>query len=294
MITLAQCIFSGILTGLLYSLIGLGLTIVWRSGRIVNLAQGEIIVLGGFVVWSLVAIFSPFWWLGLIISFVLLALVGLLIERFTFRPIIGQPIFSLFMMSIALILVFRGILMVGWGGEPQSFPVFFPIKATKLGPFIFDSSLFWGGIISFFAVVALTLFFERTKWGLKLSAVAEDHQIAQSLGISVKRAIMIAWVITALFACFASIVFLNGKTLTHLATVIGFRGVVVAILAGLESIMGIMLAGVIVGISEALARAYLDPLTGGGMADIVPFVIMIVIILIKPQGLFGWKVIERV
>jgi len=294
MVGFLQWTFSGVLIGLLYALIALGLVVVWRSGRIVNLAQGEIVVFGGFVIGTFTLLFSQVWWIGLLISFGLLALVGVLVERGIFRPIVGQPLLSLFMVTIALILVFRGITLVTWGGEPRSFPTIFPAGNVNLGPFGFDAALFWGGIVSLLLVVALTFFFERTKWGLRLSAVAEDHQVAEALGISVTTAIMLAWIIAALLGGFASIVFLNGKTLTFMASMIGFRGVAVAILAGLESVKGVLLAGIIVGICESWARGYIDPYTGGGMSEILPFLIMIGVIIWRPQGLFGWRIIERV
>lgn len=295
MIYFAQYVCSGILLGLLYSVIALGLTVVYRSGRIINLAQGELVVVGGFLIWWFIAMTPlPQWWMGIIIAFALMALLGLVIERGFFRPLIGQPVFSLVMMTIGLLLLLRGVVIATFGAKERPFPQIFPAEPVVLGPFSFDSALFWGGIIALLIVSALAWFFERTKYGLRFSAVAEGHQVAQSMGISVKQAVAAAWVLATILGGFASIVFLNGKIVTFLASEIGFRALPVALLAGLESVRGVLVAGIIVGIGEMLAMGYLDPITNGGMAHLFPYIVMIVVVLFRPQGLYGWRVIERV
>ena len=294
MIEFLQLVFSGVLLGLLYSTIALGLVVVYRSGRIINLAQGELVVVGGFLIWWFMMNTPLPWWLSLAIAFGLMALLGLAIERGIFRPLVGQPMFTLVMMTIGLLIFLRGLVIVTWGGYDRGFPVIFPTVPVKLGPFIFDSTLFWGGIIALLIVVALTWFFERTRYGLRFSTVAEDHVVAQSMGISVKQAVTVAWVIAAILGGFASIVFLNDKTLTFLASGIGFTALPVALLGGMDSVRGAPLAGLIVGIGESLARGYLNPLTGGGMAEVFPFILMVIVVLFRPQGIFGWRIIERV
>jgi branched-chain amino acid transport system permease protein len=294
MIVFLQWVFSGVLLGLLYSMIALGLVVVYRSGRIINLAQGELVVVGGFLIWWFM-MKTPFpLWLSLPLAFGIMALLGLAIERFIFRPMIGQPIFALVMMTIGLVIFLRGVVIVVFGGHDRGFPTIFQAASVKLGPFVFDPALFWGGVIALLSVVALTWFFERTRYGRRFSAVAEDHVVAQSMGISVKQALTVAWVIATILGGVASIAFLNGKTLTFLASGIGFTALPVALLGGMESIRGAPLAGLIVGIGESLARGYLNPLTGGGMAEVLPYIIMIIVVLFRPQGLFGWRIIERV
>lgn len=294
MIHFAQYVFSGILLGLLYSVIALGLTVVYRSGRILNLAQGELVIVGGFLIWWFMMMTPLPLWLSLAIAFTLMALLGLAIERGLFRPLIGQPAFSLVLMTVGLLILLRGLELVVFGAEPRNFPQIFPTEPIVLGPFRFDPALFWGGIIALLIVVALTWFFEWTRFGRRFSAVAEDHVVAQSLGISVEQAVTVAWVLAAILGGFASIVFLNARTLTFMASEIGFRALPVALLAGLESVRGVPLAGLIVGVGESLARGYIDPLTNGGMADVLPYILMIIIVLFRPQGLYGWKIIERV
>jgi len=289
-----QYTVNGALIGMLYAMIALAFNVIYRAGRILNFAQGEMVILGGFLVWWFFSFDMPLW-LALLTGFGGSAVIGLLIERGIFRPMIGQPIFALVMVTIGLMILLRGLMLVIWGPAQRPFPEFFSRVPFIWGPIILNQAILWGGLISLAVFAGISLLFEKTKWGLKLTVVAEDHQVAQSLGISVKWSIAFAWAISAVLSTFASIVFLNASSLDFLASGIGLRALPVALLAGLESIWGLVLAGLIVGVGEALAGAYLDPyLGGGGMSEAFPYILMLFILLIRPQGLFGWKIIERV
>jgi branched-chain amino acid transport system permease protein len=309
MIDLVQYIVAGALKGMLYALVALGFIVIFRAGRILNFGQGEVVVIGGFIIYSFISLpFFPAlikgifgtvpWWLfvifALMVSAVFISVFGLLVERFVFRPMIGQPIFTIVMVTIGLMLLLQGLTIAIWGGGDRPFPYLFPEGAVRIGPFFFTRSLFWGGLLSLVLFGVLSLLFERTRWGLKLTAVAEDHAVSQSMGISVKRSIATAWIISCLLSAWAAVVFLNGMTLTFAAGTIGLTALPVALLAGLESIWGAPLAGIIVGIGESLAAAYLDEYTEGAMSETFPYLLMMVVLLVRPQGLFGWKIIERV
>jgi branched-chain amino acid transport system permease protein len=295
LIDFLQYIITGIFIGMLYALIALAINVIYRAGRILNFAQGEMVILGGFLVWWFASSLQLPLWLGLAAGFAVSILIGLLIERGIFRPMIGQPIFSLVMTTIGLMILLRGVMLVLWGAQQRPFPAVFPTKPLLLGPIILNQAVFWGGVISIVVLALISFLFEHTKQGLKLTVVAEDHRVAQSLGISVRAAIAIAWAIGGGLSTFAALVFLNGASLDFLASEIGLRALPVALLAGLESIWGLALAGIIVGVGEAVAGAYLDPyLGGGGFSQTFPYVLMLFIVLIRPQGLFGWKIIERV
>jgi branched-chain amino acid transport system permease protein len=268
--------------------------VIYRSGRILNLAIGEILVFMAYVLWTFFSLAVLPFWMALAASFLAAVVLGLLVERAIFRPLIGQPIWAIIMVNIGLMILIQGIVQVTWGGTERPFPQIFPRAPVKLGPLIFNSSIFWGGLISLAIVAALTILFTRTRWGLKLTAVAEEHVVAQAMGISVRKSIAIAWVIGCLLATFAAIVFLNGRTLTFAAAAIGLHAIPVVLLAGLESIPGAVVAGIIVGVGESFAAAYLDPYTAGAMSRAFPYLLMLVVLLIRPQGLFGWKIIERV
>lgn len=293
-IDLLQYTLDGTLTGVLYAVIAIAFIVVYRAGRILNFAQGEVIIFMAYIIWTLITLAQLPVWVVIPLALVVAMVLGLVIERGIFRPLIGQPIWAIVMVTIGLMILIQGITQVIWGGGERPFPLIFPQSPVKIGPLLFTSSIFWGGLISLFIVLGLTLVFEKTRWGLKLTAVAENHQVAQAMGISVKSSIAIAWMIGWALSSFAAVVFLNGRVLTFSAAAIGLHALPVVLLAGLESIGGALLAGIIVGIGEAWASAYLDPYTDGASSQAFPYVLMLIVLFFRPQGLFGWKIIERV
>jgi branched-chain amino acid transport system permease protein len=294
MIDFLQYLINGILVGLLYAMIALGFIVIYRAGRILNLAQGEVVVFGGFIVWTFIAGLSLSPWIALPLSLLAVLAIGFLVERGIFRPMIGQSIFANVMITVGLMVLMRGIMLVVWGADAMSFPAIFALKAIEIGPLSFTRSLFIGGVISLGVFASIHWVFEKTRWGLRLTTVAEDHVVAQSMGISVKRSIAIAWAIGFVLSTLAAVTFLSGQSINFLVSEIGLRALPVALLAGLESIWGAALAGIIIGVGEAMAAAYLDEYTMGAMSEAFPFVIMLIILLVRPQGLFGWKIIERI
>jgi len=294
LIDLVQYLVDGILTGLLYAVVALAFIVVYRSGKILNLAQGEVVIFMAYIIWTLFnSALIPFW-LAIVLTLIAAALLGLGIERFIFRPLIGQPSWAIIIISVGLMMLIQGVTQVIWGGGERPFPTIFPESPVIIGELVFTSSIFWGGIISLFILVGLTFLFGKTRWGLKLTAVAEDHKVAQSMGISVSRSMGNAWMIGCVLASFAAVVFLNGQALTFDAATIGLHALPVVLLAGLESISGAFIAGIIVGVGESYAAAYLDPLTDGAMSQAFPYLLMLLVLIIRPQGIFGWKIIERV
>lgn len=168
-----------------------------------------------------------------------------------------------------------------------------PEGALTLGPFLVNTRLLIGALFTLALTAALHVFFTRSRLGLRLAAVAEDHVTALSLGVSVRQAIAVAWVLGTLVATAAAVVLLSGSILSLEVAGIGFKALPVALLGGLESIRGAPLAGVIIGVLEALATTYLDPITNGAASGVLPYVAMIAVLLIRPYGLFGWRRIER-
>ena len=198
------------------------------------------------------------------------------------------------MVTVGLLILLRGLVLLVFGPAVRPFPIIFPLKPLFLGDMLIPMNLLIGGIITIVAAVGLSWFFNRTRSGLRMTAVAEDHVVASSMGISVKGSIAFAWVLGAILSTIGAMIFLSGKSLTFLASDIGFAALPVALFAGLESIGGLILAGVIIGIVQSLTTNYLDPLIGGSLGSVVPYIIMLAILLIRPTGLFGWRTIERV
>lgn len=298
MIGFVQVLIDGVLVGLVYGLVAISFVVIYRASRIVNLAQGEVLVFGALMLWTFTLGLRSIGYevplvIGVAITFAGCVVLGLALERFVFRPLISQPAFTIFMASIALLILLRGIAQLVWTAETRSFPTLLPEGVFPVGPFLVNTRLFLGGILTLLLSVGLHFYFLRSRHGLRLAAVAEDHTIALSLGISVKSAIATAWILGTLVATCAAAVLLSGRIVSLDVALIGFKALPVALLGGLESIRGAPLAGVLIGLGEALSMAYLDPLTNGAASGILPYTVMIAILLVRPQGLFGWKRIER-
>jgi branched-chain amino acid transport system permease protein len=294
MIDFVNYLINGALVGLLYALIAMGFVVIYRASKVFNFAQGELVVFGGFIVWWMVASMGLPMAVGIPLAFVAAAIFGLLIERIFFSRLAGESVFAMVMVTIGLLILIRGLILVLFGAQVRPFPIIFSLKPVIIGEILIPRSLLFGGIITIIVGFGLSWFFNRTRPGLRMTAVAEDHQVALSMGISVKRSIAFAWMLGSLLSTLGAIIYLSGKSLNFLASDIGLAALPVALLAGFEAIAGVLLAGLIVGIIQSLVTAYLDPIVGGAIGAVFPFIIMLIILFIRPTGMFGWKTIERV
>jgi branched-chain amino acid transport system permease protein len=286
-------VLNGVLTGLVYGIVALSFVVIYRASKIVNLAQGQVVMVTAFMVWLFVAQFQLPLYLGLASALLCSMGIGALIERLVFRRMIGQSTFSVVMASIGVLILLQGAAQLAFGAQTRGFPVILPEGAFQWGPLVLNKALLIGGVLTLLTIEALNLFFARSTAGLRLAAVAEDHTTALSLGISVKQATLIAWVLGSTLAMLAATILLSGNVLGLQASEIGLRALPVALLGGLESARGAGLAGVIIGVGEVLASKYFDPYTQGAASQIFPYLLMVVVLLVRPQGLFGWKTIER-
>lgn len=290
-----ETIISGIMVGSLYSLVALGVVIIYKSTHVFNFAQGEILMLGSFVCWTLlVQVGLPVWITTALVLAFAFAL-GAVIERLIMRPMVGQAILSMVIVTLALAAFFSGVGNLFWGTKdyyllPQIMstnPIgFFGINLSRQYVAAFLLSLFLFGVFG--------VFFRYTKWGLEMQAVASDHQAARATGISTKMVFGLSWIIAGIVSTCAGVLLGTISGITLDLPVVAVKAFPVIILAGLESIGGVMVAGPLVGILEQLSGRYLDPVVGGGAMDVAPFVILILILVFKPYGLFGLKRIERV
>ena len=294
MIDFFNYIINGFLQGQIYALLALGFMVIYRASKVFNFAQGELMMLGAYAVWTLTigANLSP--WLAIPLAFVCAIVYGWLIERLFFERLVGESVFSMVMVTIGLVILIRGIVLVVWGPADRSFPVLLPPAPLIVGDMIFPSNLVIGALLTLVVTLGMSWFFNRTRAGLTLTAVAEEPTTAISLGISVKRAVTLAWMMGSVIATAGAIVLLTGRSITVQTADVALAALPVALLAGLESIGGLLLAGAIVGIVQALVAAYIDPAIGGAASSIVPFVFMLLILLVRPTGLFGWRHVERV
>lgn len=288
-----QLVVNGIAVGGVYALIALGFVLIYKATSIINFATGEFMMVGAFIFYSLMVYLE----LPAIASFVVAmgfaALLGFLVERLILRHMLGQPTISIVMVTIGLGAILLGLAEMIWGAEFRSFPPLFPRAPIIMGDIIILSNLFWGFVVAVAAVIVFALLFKYAKVGVAMRATADDQAASFSMGINVKSMFTISWAFGAIAASLGGIIIGNIGGVHPELGHIGLKIFPVVILGGLDSIGGAILGGFIVGIVENLAGGYLDPYFHGGVKELAPFVVLVLILLIKPYGLFGKHEIER-
>jgi branched-chain amino acid transport system permease protein len=291
---LLQVIVTGLATGGLYGLIALGFVLIYKATSVLNLAMGEFMTLGAFICFSLLTyIHAPFY-LAFALTLAFALILGIVVERLILRPLIGEPIISVIMVTIGLGVILRGVMYMVWTPTFRNFPEIFPPEPLNLGFAVVPSGLWWGFIFAVIGTVIFLLIFKYTRTGVSMRATANDQQAALSMGISVRWVFALAWCFGAMASVIGGIVIGNISGISVYMGDVGLKVLAVIILGGLDSIGGAIIGGFIVGILENLTGLYIDPLVGGGAKNVAPFVILVIIIMIRPYGLFGKEIIERV
>jgi branched-chain amino acid transport system permease protein len=289
-----QIIVTGIATGGVYGLIALGFVLIFKATGILNLATGAFMTLGAYICLTVIGQLGAPFWLAFLCTLGFAILLGIVLERLILRPLIGEPIISVVMVTIGLSSILQGLTHLIWSPDYRSFPEIFPPEPLDLGFAIVPSGLLWGFIFAAVGTIIFILIFKLTRTGVAMRATASDQQAALSMGISVRWIFALSWSYGAVAAVIGGIVVGNISGISIYLGDIGLKVLAVIILGGLDSIGGAILGGLIIGILENLAGLYLDPIFGGGVKDVAPFFILVVIIMIRPYGLFGKKIIERV
>jgi len=291
---LAGYVLTGISLGFIYGLVALGFVLIYKSSRILNFAVGEFLLIGAYVCWTAREGGWPLW-ACFLATITAGALLGLLIERVALRPLIGQPILGVIMMTIALSVILRGAVMLMWSAIPKVYqPRLFPAEPVRLGDIVIRQEYLWGFVIVAILLIIFTYFFRYTTAGLAMRATSEDHQLSRGTGIRVKSVFAQSWAICAIVAGLGGIILASITSVTLDLSQVGMKAIAVVLVGGLESIPGAIVAGLIIGIAEGLASGYIDPLVGGGIAEVFAFAVAIVSLLIWPYGLFGLRRIERI
>ncbi|MCF8068367.1 MAG: branched-chain amino acid ABC transporter permease [Desulfobacterales bacterium] len=292
-----QLVVSGIVVGSIYALSALGFVLIYKSSRVINLAHGQIIASGCFITYALnVWVGIPIY-LAFVLSLIITFFLAMGVERLFLRRLIGEPIISVIMVTIGLMSILDGIIyLTPFGAENFSFPEFLPTTPIMMG----DVSISWtqlvGVIITALLIGGFSWFFKKTTIGIAKRAVADDQLAAMSIGVSVPKVFGLAWATAGLTAAAAggiigNITGLNFDTLHA----VGITVFPVVILGGLDSILGAVVAGIIMGLIQQFAGGYLDGNWGlNSTAEVLPYIILLIILLIKPHGLFGTHEIERV
>src|SRR5210317_1225103 len=284
-----QVIVTGIATGGVYGLIALGFVLIFKATGILNLATGAFMTLGAYICLTVLGQFGAPFWVAFLCTLGFAIVMGIVL-----RPLIGEPIISVVMVTIGLSSILQGLTHIIWSPEYRSFPEIFPPEPLDLGFAIVPSGLLWGFVFAAIGTIIFILIFKLTRTGVAMRATASDQQAALSMGISVRWIFALSWSYGAVAAVIGGIVIGNISGISIYLGDIGLKVLAVIILGGLDSIGGAILGGLIIGILENLAGLYLDPIFGGGVKDVAPFFILVLIIMIRPYGLFGKKIIERV
>ncbi len=285
---------NGVLIGLMYSLIALGFVLVYKATDAINFAQGEFVMIAGFVVAVALGVYGAPLWLAVVVGLAGMIGFGFGLERVVLRPLIGRPIVAVIMATIGLAAVLRGVGPLTWGAETHSLPLPISDEPFVLGPLFIPPIQVAGAAVSLMFLGAFGWFFLRSRKGIAMRAVADNQQVAMAMGINVERYFALAWAMTGVVSALGGIIWGNLLGVdVHLALV-GFKVFPVVILGGLDSVPGAIVGGLMVGIVENVAAGYIDPYVGGGTKDFVPYVLMIVALMVRPYGMFGKAIIERV
>ena len=292
-----QIVVSGIVVGSIYALAALGLVLVYKSSRVLNIAHGQIIASGAFITYFLtVSIGIPIFF-SFIASMIITFFLAMSVERIFLRRLIGEPIISVIMVTIGLQSIIDGLIFITpFGTENFSFPAFLPNTPLTIGGVSISWTQLVGVIITFLLIGAFSWFFKKSTIGISMRAVSDDQLGSMSVGISVPKVFGLAWATAGLSAAAAGCIIgnitgLNFETL-HAFGIVVFP---VVILGGLDSILGAVVAGIIMGLIQQFASGYLDGNFGlNGTGDVMPYIILLIILLFKPHGLFGIHEIERV
>jgi len=292
-----QLVVSGIVVGSIYALSGLGFVLIYKSSRVLNIAHGQFIALGAFITYALTVWLHIPIYISFLLSAVITFLVAMSVERIFLRRLIGEPIISVIMVTIGLMSILDGLIyLTPFGTENFSFPEFLPKAPITIGGVSISWTQFVGVVITIILIAGFSWFFKKSTLGISMRAVSDDQMASMSIGISIPRVFGLAWAAAGFSAAAAGGIIANITGL-NFDTLVSFGIIVfpVVILGGLDSIFGAVVAGIIVGLIQQFAAGYLDGLWGlFGTADLVPWFILLIILLIKPHGLFGIHEIERV
>ena len=287
-----QLLIQGLSVGFLYALAALGFVMIFKSSSVLNFAHGELLAMGAFIFLA----FSVWWKLPIYLSFLLTLVgtfaMGFVIERLFLRPLIGEALIEVIMLTVGLAAMFKGLLLVIFGGNLFNYPDFLPAGLTiKWGAINIPPVYVASFIIGIIFLSIFGFFFKYSSQGIYMRSVADNQPAALSLGVHVRRVFAMSWAIAALVCGISGIILgiMNGINV-HDISVMGLKVFPVVILGGLESIGGAIIGGLIIGILETFTGGYVST----SLKEVIPYIVLVFILLVKPYGLFGLVEIERV
>jgi branched-chain amino acid transport system permease protein len=292
---LTQLLINGLIVGALYGVVAMSFVLIYKASQVVNFAQGEFLLIGAWICWWLLVKFQVPFFVGMLITLAFMVAFGIALQMLVLRPLIGEPIISVIMVTIGLSTIFQGVMKWAFGTNAQPFPPIFRTQSVEFLGLQIQTAYIMSVAVSLAMMAAMAWFFQASKYGLAMRATAYNQQIAQSLGISVKSVFAMAWAISAVVSAVAGVVVGVVNSVSPALSNYGIKVFPAVILGGLDSIVGAVLGGLIIGLLENFAH-YIDSeyLHWGNLYEIAPFYVLIIILMIKPYGLFGTRNIERI
>lgn len=292
-----EVLISGLLAGVMYGLVALGFVLIYKASGVFNFAQGAMVFLGALTATGLKQLGVPLW-LAIAITAALTIVLALLIERLVLKPLLAQPPISLFMATLGLAFVIEGVAQAIWGNNARALDLGIPdvplewlLDATGVGVSTFDLV---ASLIALALIAVLSVFFSFTKTGRALRAVADDTKAALSVGIPLQRVWVIVWSAAGLVALVAGLLWGARNGVQYSLTLVALKAFPVLIIGGFSSVPGAFVGGLIVGASEKLAEVFIGPMIGGGIESWFPYVLALLFLLVRPEGIFGDRIIRRV
>jgi len=294
MAELLQYTITGIAVGMVYALIALGFALIWKSSSVANLALGQLVLISSWFTYGMLVQAKMPYWIGFPLTILFAIFLGWVIERFTLRPLIAQPILSLITVTLGVAYFLEGVVTFIWPMSVAALPRLFPRTPIHIGPAMVSQEYVWAAGISLLLFGLLSLFFKYHKMGIAMRATADDQLAVQACAIPVTSVFSMSWIFACIVAAIGGVLVSSIGGVTYGLVETGLKSFSVVILGGLDSFIGCMVAGPIIGLCENLGGGYLTPLIGPGIKDIIPFIIIIIVMIVKPYGLFGETRIERI
>jgi len=286
---LFEIVLSGMGAGGLYALTGLAFVTIYKATRVVNIAIGEMLMIGAYLFFAFTVGLKLPVWAAIPAAMLASGVFGAVVERVMIRPMLGESPISSFMVTVGLGSILVGAVELIWTADQQRLPEFFPSAPVKIGEALLSAKVFWGFVVAVLLIGAVLLAFRYWRGGVALRATASDQQAAYSMGIDVPRVFSLAWVAAAMIACVAGIVVGSIGGISSVMGVFGLSVLVVVIFGGLDSVLGALVGGLVVGVIEALTGFYI----GGEYRLLATFLLLVLVLLVRPYGLFGTHEIER-
>jgi branched-chain amino acid transport system permease protein len=286
-----ELLITGMLNGLMYSMVALGFVLIYKASSVFNFAQGAMTLFAALTVVGLMPYVGFFW--ALAVSALVMCVVAVGAERIVFRPLMGSSQLTVFMGTVGFASILEGAAQMVWGTRPRGLKLDIPPSPFQLGDVLVSKADLFAAGVAGVLVVAIVLFFHRTKTGLGLRAIADDAAAAQVVGIPLHKVWAVAWALAGMVAIAAGVLW-GSRIGVHFAmSLIALKALPVLIIGGIDSVAGVIVAGLIVGAAEALGEGYIGTHIGGGVQDVMAYVVALLFLMFKPSGLFGQVAIQR-